>query len=495
MMDHHLVSKLDSLDYTIVGIYLIGMIAIGFWVSLKVKDFASFFVAGRVMTMPILICTLVSTYYGLDVTFGVSEVSFQEGVMAWFAYSRPYYLAILITGLIIAGRLKAFAFLSLADVAEHFYGTASRIIVALASFLYNLPIISIMGMGILLNVTLGIPEAQGCLIGAVIAVVYTSLGGLWADAMTDTVQFVLMCVTAAIAVPFAVNMVGGFAWLTAHMDAKYFAATGDVSTPYLLALVFTAFSVFVEPAFYQRIFAARDQRSVRRALLVGIFLWAAYDWAATVLGIAAAAAVKQGLLSSDLEGREALVNMVLVSLPIGLKGFFIAGVLSAAMSTVDSYLLLSSGNLVYDIYRPLFNPAMSDHALLRWTRVGIVVALLPCLVIALYFERITDAWVFMSTVLTATALIPLMAGLFLPGKRNSLEGLYSSLFGLVTALSFYATITFLGRPENDSYVLDLMFSSRSLELRREYSLFFALPASIFGFLIGWALSAVKRQPS
>jgi SSS family solute:Na+ symporter len=494
-MDNNLVSHLDSLDYTIVGFYLMGMIAIGVWVSRKVRDFTSFFVAGRMMTTPLLICTLVSTYYGLDVTFGVSEVSFREGVMAWFAYSRPYYLAILVTGLIIARRLKAFPFLSLPDVVEHFYGKTSRITVALASFLYNLPIISIMGMGILLHVTLGLPEAEGCFIGAIIAVVYTSLGGLWADAITDTIQFVLMCVTVAVAVPFALEMVGGFAWLIANMEAKYFVATGDVSPAYLLALVFTAFSVFVEPAFYQRIFAAKDNSSVRRALLIGILLWAAYDWTVTVLGIAAAAAVKQGLLSAGLQGREALVHMVLVSLPIGLKGFFIAGILSAAMSTVDSYLLLSSGNLVYDIYRPLFSPNMSDTALLKWTRIGIVIALVPCLAIALYFQRITDAWVFMSTVLTATALIPVMAGLFLPGKRNPREGIYSSLFGLGTVLVYYGSISFLGRPENDSYVLNVTVFTHSLELWREYSLFFALPASILGFLLGSALSAFERKPA
>jgi len=492
-MVKELTSGLSFLDYAIVTLYLMGMIAIGLWIARKVKSFTSFFVAGRMMTTPLLISTLVSTYYGLDVTFGVSEVSFAEGVVAWFVYSRPYYLAILITGLIVVRRLKAFPFLSLADIVEHFYGKTPRVTVALASFLYNLPILSIMGMGVLFRVTLGLSETDGYLLGATIAVIYTLLGGLWADALTDTVQFVLMCVTLAIALPFALEMVGGFDWVLSHMEAKYFDPMGDVPSAYLLALVFTAFSVFVEPAFYQRIFSARDERSVRNALVIGILLWGAYDWAVTVLGIAAAAAVKQGLLSASLEGREALIQMVLISLPIGLKGFFIAGILSAAMSTVDSYLLLSSGNLIYDVYRPIFRPNMSDSSLLKWTRVGIVIALVPCLAIAVYFQRITDAWVFMSTVLTATALIPVMAGLFLPGKRKPREGLFSSLFGLGTVLLYYGLISFLGRPEKDSYLLTVSFFSHSWELWREYSLFFALPVSALGFILGWSLSALRRK--
>jgi SSS family solute:Na+ symporter len=302
-----------------------------------------------------------------------------------------------------------------------------------------------------------------------------------------------MCVTLAIAIPFAIGIVGGFDWILSHMDAKYFAPMGDVSAGYLLALAFTAFSVFVEPSFYQRIFAAKDDWSVRRALLIGIVLWAAYDWGVTILGIAAAAAVKQNLLPVDVEGRQALIQMVLISLPVGLKGFFIAGLLSAAMSTVDSYLLLSGGNLIYDIYRPIFRPDMSDAALLKWTRVGIVAALIPCLAIALYFHRITDAWVFMSTVLTATALVPIMAGLFLPGTRRAAEGLVSSFLGLGTVLLYYGLVSLLGRPEKDSYVLSVSMFSYSWELWREYGLFFALPLSALGFLMASCLSALKRK--
>lgn len=484
---------LEFIDYAIIVLYLLGMAAIGVWLVRKVKDFSAFFVAGRVMTTPILISTLVSTYYGLDVTFGVSELSFSDGVVSWFVYSRPYYLAIFIAGFILVRRLKAFPFLSLPDVVDHFYGKAARVTVALASLLYNLPILAIMGMGVLFRVTLGLSEIEGYILGAVLAGGYTLLGGIWADVLTDTVQFVLMCVSLAIALPLALELVGGFDWMLANMHSKYFIPAGDVPVAYLFALGLTALSVFVEPAFYQRIFAAEDARSVRRALILGLFVWAAYDWAVTVLGIAAAAAVKQGILSSALEGREALLQIVLISLPIGLKGFFIAGILSAAMSTVDSYLLLSSGNLVYDIYRPLFRPDISERSLLTLTRIGILVACLPCLAIAIYFQRITDAWVFMATVLTATALIPLMAGLFLPGSRKRLEGLLSSLFGFGTVVVYYVAVSFLGRPDpNDSYTPAVSLFSITVELPREYSLFFALPASAAGFLLGSILGRDKR---
>ena len=492
-MNDMIVPELDHLDYTIIALYLAGMIGIGLWIARKVRSFESFFVAGRAMTTPLLISTLVSTYYGLDVTFGVSEVSMKEGVVAWFVYARPYYLMLLIAGLVLVHKLKSYPFLSLPDIVDHFYGKGSRITVALASFLYNLPIISIIGMGVVFHLTLGVTETQGYLLGAAIALVYTLPGGLWADVLTDTVQFVLMCVTLAIAIPFALDRVGGVPWMQANLAAKYFAPMGDISSAYLLALVLTALSVLVEPGLYQRIFGARDERSVRRALIFGIAIWAAYDWGVTILGIAAAAAVKQNLLPPNLEGRQALIQIVLFSLPIGLKGAFIAGILSAAMSTVDSYLLLSSGNLIYDIFRPLFRPTMTDRDLLKYSRIGIVLALIACLIIAAYFKKITDAWVFMSTVLTATALIPIMAGLFLPNRRKPAEGMAATLCGLATVLIYYATLTYFGRADNDSYVWQMTVAGQSWELWREYSLFFALPASAVGFLLGGALGGESKQ--
>ncbi len=487
--------SLSSIDYLIVFFYLLGLITVGVWVARRVKTFTSFFVAGRMMTTPLLISSLVSTYYGLDVTFGVSEVSFSEGILSWFVYTRPYYLGILIATFILVRRLKALPYLSLPDVAEHFYGKPGRIMVAMASLLYNLPFLAIMGMGVLFRVTLGLPEIHGYIIGAAIAAAYTLMGGLWADTITDTFQFALMCITLAIALPFALDLVGGFPWMLAHMDSKYFAPTGDIPFLYRMALIMTVLSVFVEPAFYQRIFAAQDATSVRRALLIGIVLWAAYDWAATILGIAAAAAVKQGLLPTSLAGREALMHIVLISLPIGLKGFFIAGILSSAMSTVDSYLLLAGGNLIYDLYRPFFRPDLSEAALLKLTRLGIVIVLIPALAVAIYFQRISDAWVFMSTLLTGTAFVPIMAALFLPGQRTPMEGFLSSFFGLLAIVLFYTLVSLMGFAENDSYVLRLSFLGQPVNVWREYSLFFALPISMLGFLIGYMITASRRSQS
>ncbi|NLG63672.1 MAG: hypothetical protein GX539_15655, partial [Candidatus Cloacimonetes bacterium] len=139
---------MHPIDYGIVAVYILGVLLLGAAVSRRITTFRDWFVAGGRMSTPILVCTLVSTYYGLDVLFGASEVGFVDGVVSWFFYSRPYYFTIVIAALLFAARLRRGSFLSLPDVVARAYGRGTQCIVALASFVYALPILAIMGIGV-----------------------------------------------------------------------------------------------------------------------------------------------------------------------------------------------------------------------------------------------------------------------------------------------------------------------------------------------------------
>lgn len=265
---------MHTLDLALVGLYLIAMIAVGALVSRRLTGFRDYFIASGRLTTPLLLCTLVSTYYGLDVLFGGSEVSYQEGLVAFFVYLRPYYLAILVAAFLIARKLRDREFMSLPDVAARYYGNGTRAMIAVASWLYALPLLSIMGMGILLDIVAGIPFAWGVLLGATISVIYTILGGLLADALTDTVQFVLMCVTLGIAAVLALGELGGVTGLEASLPASYFEPTGTYPTWVLIVFAGSALSALIEPAFYQRVFAAVNHRAIVVALGFSALVWA-----------------------------------------------------------------------------------------------------------------------------------------------------------------------------------------------------------------------------
>lgn len=473
--------SVHALDLGLLVAYLALMLGLGLYVGRRVASFREYFVVSGRLTTPLLICTLVSTYYGLDVLFGVSEVSYQEGLVAFYVYARPYYLFILVAALLLARRLKDHDFLSLPDIAGARFGNPARVACALASFLYSVPIIAVMGLGVLLDVLFGVPFVWGVLVGAAFSLAYTVLGGLVADSVTDTVQFVLMCVTLGIAAWLGLDRVGGVEGLRAALPEAHMSFTGGYPVPILLVFALAATSALVDPGFYQRIFAAKSYRAVATAMTIGIFLWAAFDWVTTILGMVARASALP-----IREPRYALLEVVVALLPPGLLGLFLVGVVATAMSTIDTYLLIAGGNLAYDIWRPLRRRPPDDAALIRGTRLGMVAATAATVALALFFGSIVSAWVFMATLLVSTALVPVLAALYLPAPHPRAAGTASTLAGLGSAVGFYILVNAAGAPDPEwgTTVLRWSLAGRPFEVWQEHALLFSLPVSAAAYLAG-----------
>jgi solute:Na+ symporter, SSS family len=479
-------TPMSTLDYAIIVAYLAGMLALGAVISTRIKGFKDYFLAGGALTTPLLVCTLVSSYYGIDVTFGTSESGFYYGVVAWFWYSFPYYFFIGFAALVIAPRLARYGdAMTLSDVLEHHYGKSTRIVGAAACFVYSAPVLAMGGLTTLMTF-LGFSPVWGLVITIGVCAIYTTMGGMWADVLSDTVQFVLMCVSLAIAIPYAVEWVGGWSFVeqlpthAATGEAVYMQHHGGLSPWMLAAWALTGLTVLIEPSFYQRVFAAQDKRSVQRALVIGIFLWAAYDWGVTLVGMIARSAVEQGLLAESLEGKAALLTLCAEVLPTGLRGLMVGGIIAAAMSNVDSYSLLASGNIVYDIYRPLVEPNASDRRLLVLTKIGVFVVMLAAAAISLLFARMRDAWQFMASVMAAVLFVPMIGALFFKPKRAA--GLAGAVAGFAGLIAFYALL--LTRGEYDGEQETYVWRVAGWEVWQDYAVICTLPVSLVGYLLG-----------
>jgi len=499
-------AALHWMDWAIIALYLALMMALGAFIATRIRGFKDYFLAGGALTTPLLICTLVSTYFGLDVTFGTSEAAYYDGLAAWFFYSLPYYITIAIAALVIAPRLRrrmeraggagGAEMMTLSDVLQDAYGTPTRFVGAIACFVYSAPILQMAGLTTLLLVV-GFDPLTGVLVAIAICAAYTILGGLWADAVSDTIQFILMCGTIALVIPLALGRVGGFAALDA-LPPAHMEPLGGKSMWLLAAWMTGSLTVLAEPSFYNRVFAARDTKSIRNALLLGIGLWAAYDWGVVIVGMIARAAADGAIpgvpgLNADMEGREALLRVSIEVLPTGLRGLLLGGILASAMSTVDSYSLLASGNLTYDIYRPLhrriIGRPLSDAALLALTRAGVFVVMGAAAWISMAFERIREGWIFMTSVLVSVVLVPVLAAVF--GRPRPGAGLWAAATGMIGLIAFYVLILTQGQldPDEETYVWRI----GALEIWQECAALFALPVSALGFLIGQAMGRGRGQ--
>jgi len=462
------------------------MIGVGFWFAKKHADFDDFFLAGRSLTTPILITTLISTYYGIDVLFGDTQLAFTDGVVAWFGYARPTYAFFLIAALVLAKRLREDRFRSLPDILDSYYGEKTRYVGAITSFIYSLPALSLYGFGMLGEVILGWEPVVGMLVLGGIALAYTLTGGFWAVALTDSIQFVMMCLVIAMAFPFAMNFVGGFNSMIELLPKSFFDTLGDLNVFLIIIYASTGLSVLVEPTFYQRIFAAKSYKNVRNALIIGIFIWGSYDWLITILAMSAKAAVIKGLLPSALEPDAALLTIVIAALPVGAVGLFISGVLSTEMSTLDSYCLVAGGNISYDIYKPALNPKADDQRLIKITRLGIILSWALGFGMATLFEQMLGLWVFLASILISSTLAPVLLGLFVKKFRKPLAGFISSSAGLISTIILNLYIMTKGNFDvsEETYVIQWF----GIDFLQEFVMYITVPISLAGFFIGFALN-------
>ena len=483
--------SIATIDYIIIAIYLMGMIGVGVWFAKKHTDFDDFFLAGRSLTTPLLITTLISTYYGIDVLFGDSQLGFTNGVVAWFGYARPTYAFFLIAAFFLAQRLKEEDFKSLPDILDKYYGKNTRYVGAVTSFIYSLPALSLYGFGMLGDVILGWEPIIGMLVLGGIALVYTLTGGFWAVVLTDSIQFLFMCVVLALAVPFAMNFIGGFDKMIDILEPSYFDTMGDLSIWLIIIYASTGLAILVEPTFYQRIFAAKSYKNVRNALIIGIFIWGSYDWIITIIAMAAKTGVLQGILPTDLAPDAALLTVMVAALPAGALGLFMAGVLSTEMSTLDSYCLVAGGNVAYDIYRPAIKPDATDEELIKKTRYGILLSWILGLAMAVSFDQMLGLWVFMASILISSVLVPILLGLFIPRFRKALAGFLSAGLGLASTviLNIYIMMTGTFDVLEETYIIQWF----GIDFLQEFIMYITVPISLLGFFIGLILDKGDRS--
>ncbi|SVA12631.1 uncharacterized protein METZ01_LOCUS65485 [marine metagenome] len=474
--------EIATIDYIIISLYLMGMVGVGLWFAKKHSDFEDFFLAGRSLTTPLLITTLISTYYGIDVLFGDSQLGFTNGVVAWFAYARPTYAFFLIAAFLLAHRLREEDFKSLPDILDKYYGKKTRYVGAVTSFIYSLPALSLYGFGMLGEVILDWEPIMGMLVLGGIALIYTITGGFWAVALTDSIQFVLMCVVLAMAFPFAMNLIGGFDSMIDVLEPSYFDTLGDMSIWLIIIYASTGLSILVEPTFYQRIFAAKSYKNVRNALVIGIFIWGSYDWIITILAMAAKVAVIQGTLPGDVAPDAALLTIMVAALPAGALGLFLAGVLSTEMSTLDSYCLVAGGNVAYDIYKPAFKPSATDQELIKTTRQGILLSWVLGFAMAISFDQMLGLWVFMASILISSVLAPILLGMYVPKFRKPLAGFLSAGLGLVSTviLNIYIMTNGVFDLDEETYIIHWF----GIDFLQEFVMYITVPISLIGFFVG-----------
>jgi SSS family transporter len=362
-------------------IYLASLVLVG-WAGRRAREedsLSDFYLGGRGLGTIVLFLTLYATQYSGNTLVGYAGVSYRTGFK--FLVSVIFMMSIVGGYLLFAPRLQALAtryqFLTLGDYLQHRYNDRRITLLAtvLATWaLANYILSNLKAIGFIVDTTTGgrIPFAYGILLLSLIMVIYETLGGFRSVAWTDAIQGVILlagCLVIFMAIQIHYGGLNEATTILAARSPHLLEAPDFAGTRTWLSTVAIIFlGVPFYPQAIQRIYAARSAHSLKRAFQFMVFMPLVTTFFIFYIGIVAAAHIP-GL---DRAASETVALRILTELAQAAPSLswmlvlFVAAVVAAIMSTVDSALLAISSIVTQDIYRPS-HPNASQMQL---TRVG-----------------------------------------------------------------------------------------------------------------------------
>lgn len=354
---------LGSIGIVMFAIYMVALVVIGFLAARYQRTSEDFWVAGRRFGIGLLvIAEMASVLHGGSVQGGVALAARFGGVaiLPFISFAAASYVIVRF----FAKKLRMMEGFTLPDyMGARFESTFLRgfsaVIVAVSSVLYMVAQIRVMGF--LLERLLGIPFLAGMAAGTAIFVLFVTLGGLLAVVWTDIFLFVLMWAGLVAILPAVHGAAGGFAEVLMRADAVAPGWTSvrgvSWSWTYLISWYITwlvGYSTRI--TMVTKVFAARDTKVARLSLPITDALFMIFLlYGNLYLGAAARVLVWDQVESAPDQAFPALVTLVsnLAGTP-WLGAIAITGVVSAAIATADSLLLMTGAAIAHDLFRKCY---------------------------------------------------------------------------------------------------------------------------------------------
>ena len=244
----------------------------------------------------------------------------------------------------------------------------SALVIVFASLLYLLAIFK--GAGHLFQMFLDVPYEAGVGLTLLIVVLYTSVGGFVSVVRTDVLQGLLMLLGSVVIFYFVTRAAGGvtsIATLNTLPDKQFlFELNGGIPFAVLLGVSLSgSLKLLSDPRQLSRFYALKNEAEVRRGK------WIATIGLAIVLGCLFPVGIYAHLILTDVTDTDlivpSLVNDAAV-FPLWATDFLIVSILAAAMSSMDSVLLVAASTLYKNMVAP-FNPSSRE---LLWTRTAVI---------------------------------------------------------------------------------------------------------------------------
>ena len=388
-----------QIDQALLILYFIITLCFGLYKKSNYQAYDYLF-AGRKLTTPALIATLVSTWYG-----GILEIgrfTYEYGIITWIIFGLFYYIAAVLYVKYIVSKIIEHKISTIPSLFHNFHGKIPAIIATLCVLLLTTPAPYIKILSSLFQYTWAIPILWALILSSFLSILYAFTGGFSSIVRTDKLQFVLMFSGFLLILCSSFYQYGGINFLIHNTPEYAFRIPGKLNWTYVLVWSFIALITFIDPSFYQRTFAGNSLESVKKGILLSIFFWIIFDFMTIFTGIYALAILPINSVNPYLD-----LSKVVLS-PIG-QGLFMVSLFAIVMSTIDSFTFISAITIGKDM------PLLFGHKnknFIYYIRFGLLFTSISSIIIAYNFEHAIEIWYLVGSFVVPTLLIPIIITLY-----------------------------------------------------------------------------------
>lgn len=438
---------LGTLFWFVIAYWVVSVM-IGIWAGTKVHNTKDFAIAGRHLPFYMVVATVFATWFGSEAVLGIPATFLEEGLGGIIADPFGASLCLILFGLFLARPLYRMNLLTIGDFYKKRYGRAVEVLTTMAIVVSYLGWVGaqISALGLVFNVVSGdvISVYAGMWIGSVTILIYTFVGGMWAVAITDLLQMVIIVLGMLyIGGEIATQLPDGVMTVVNHAtdngkfnnfwpnwdSAADFGKNIGVVIAFLAALVTMMFGSMPQQDVFQRAQSAKNENIAVWGSVLGGSLYFLFAFIPMFLAYSAIFIAPDIIERNMAEGGDyqmILPELILGHAPLVAQIIFFGALLSAIKSCASATLLAPSVTFTENILRPM-NPGMSDKKLLTAMR---CVTIIFTLLVTMYainsdssiFEMVENAY----QVTLVTAFIPLVFGIF--WKRSTNQGALAAIF-------------------------------------------------------------------
>ncbi len=400
----------------------------------KNENVVDYFFAGRRLPFWALSITFIASWWGAGSALSTVDLALGDGLGAFWYYGVPVLLS---TFLMILGAkaIRRVGFLTQGQMVEARYSkrVGFMLSIAILAFMTLTAASQMVAIGFFLGGYFNITYEYAVLLGTVIVLVYSVVGGFRGVVLTDIIQFVLLLLAAIIVFYVALSEAGGFdnvyAIAIERGKTDYFDFFAGMEK-YLVYVVTFGCSWAIQANVWQRISAARNDEDAKRMTTMSLIVYIPLYLIVVLTGMAAYALYtqvpEQGVVM-------AIVNEKLHPL---LSAFVFVGIAAAIMSTMDSVINTAAMTLSVD----LCGDYLSEQKKLSFSRVATLIVSVVGLLISLKIRSILDVAWLASDIITTGIFVPLVAGFF--WRRGTAKGAFASMCAGLLYSSYNLLISF-----------------------------------------------------